>query len=143
MPLRIDGFIRGVSYQGLTIAGGGLRYSLYSPSDKKWVPLVLVSGVGHSVVHQFFSASHVGANLVTSIGTQTVSPYLGVGFDRTRLLVRSSRLDPTLNGTITTTTESRVTAGVRVKPFQFTYVNLAYTLMHGQSGAEAGIGVRF
>lgn len=143
LPFRIDGFIRGISFQGLTIAGGGLRYSLYAPSDKPWVPLVLVSGVGHSVVHQHFSASHFGANVVASIGTQTISPYLAAGFDSTRVLVRSSRLDPTLNGDNFGTLEPRYTAGVRIKPFQFTYLSLAATMAHGQGGAEAGLGVRF
>ena len=143
LPFKIDGFIRGISYQGVTVSGGGIRYGLYAPSDKPWTPQVLVSGVGDTVVHQSFSASHFGADLVASIGTPVFLPYAGVGFDRTRLVVRSSTLDPTLNGDNVTTLESRLTAGVRLKPYQFTYVNLAYVLAHGQSGAEAGLGVRF
>ena len=140
---KIDGFIRGISYQGLTVAGGGLRYGLYSPSDKPWTPQILITGVGHSVVHQAFSASHFGADIVASAGTAELMPFIGGGFDRTRLVVRSSLLDPTLDGRDVTTLESRFTAGVRLKPFQFTYVSLAYNLAHGQSGAEAGLGVRF
>ena len=143
LPFKIDGFIRGISYQGLTVSGGGLRYGLYAPSDKPWAPQVLVSGVGDTVVHQDFSASHFGANVVASAGTHFFLPYVGAGFDRTRLVARSSVLDPALNGTSATTLESRFTAGVRLKPSQFTYVNLAYVLAHGQSGAEAGLGVRF
>ncbi len=142
LPFKIDGFIRGISYQGLTVSGGGVRYGLFSPSDKPWSPQVLLSGVGDTVVHQDFSASHFGADLVGSIGTPFFLPYAGVGFDRTRLVVRSSA-DPTLNGSTVTTFESRFTAGVRLKPYQFTYVNVAYVLAHGQSGAEAGLGVRF
>ena len=143
LPFKIDGFIRGISYQGVTVSGGGVRYGLYAPSDKPWTPQVLISGVGDTVVHQSFSASHFGADLVGSIGTPFFLPYIGAGFDRTRMVVRSSNLDPTLNGVSVTTLESRFTAGVRLKPFQFTYVNLAYVLAHGQSGAEAGLGVRF
>ena len=143
LPFKIDGFIRGISYQGLTVSGGGLRYGLYAPSDKPWTPQVLLSAVGHSVVHQDFSASHFGANVVASAGTSFFLPYVGAGIDRTRLVVRSSVLDPTLNGANVTTLESRFTAGVRLKPYQFTYVTVAYVLAHGQSGAEAGLGVRF
>ena len=143
MPFKIDGFIRGISYQGLTVSGGGLRYGLYSPSDKPWTPQVLVSGVGHSVVHRDFSATHFGANLVCSAGTPAVMPYIGVGFDRTRLVVRSSKSDPALDGTNVTTIESRLTAGVSLKPHQFVYLSLAGTLAHGQGGAEADLGVRF
>lgn len=143
LPFKIDGFIRGVSYQGLTVAGGGLRYGLFSPSDKPWTPQVLVTGVGHSVVHQQFSASHFGASVVCSIGSTRVTPFAGAGFDRTRLVVRSSLLDPALDGKNATTLESRFTAGVNLKPYQFTYLSLAYTLAHGRSGADAGVGVRF
>ncbi|MFI5360558.1 MAG: hypothetical protein ACHQ49_01205 [Elusimicrobiota bacterium] len=143
LPFKIDGFIRGISYQGLTVSGGGLRYGLFAPSDKPWTPQVLVSGVGDTVVHQEFSASHFGANVVASAGTPFFLPYAGAGFDRTRLVVRSSALAPALDGTNVTTLESRFTAGLRLKPYQFTYLNLAYVLAHGQSGAEAGLGVRF
>ena len=143
LPFKIDGFIRGISYQGVTVSGGGIRYGLYAPSDKPWTPQVLVSALGDTVVHQSFSASHFGANLVASAGTPFFLPYVGAGVDRTRLVVRSSLLDPTLNGANVTTVEGRYTAGVRLKPYQFTYVNVAYVLTHGQSGAEAGLGVRF
>lgn len=143
LPFKLDGFIRGISYQGLTIAGGGLRWGIYSASDKPWAPQLLVSAVGHSVVHRAFSASHFGANLVCSAGTPVFAPFIGAGFDRTRLVVRASTLDSTLNGREVTTFEGRYTAGMRLKPFQFTYISLAYTMAHGQSGAEAGLGVRF
>ena len=33
MPFRIDGFIRASSYDGLTIAGGGLRWGITRPSE--------------------------------------------------------------------------------------------------------------
>ena len=143
MPFKIDGFIRGISYQGLTVSGGGLRYGLYSPSDKPWTPQILVSGVGHSVVHKDFSATHFGASLVASAGTAAVTPFVGAGFDRTRMVVRSSLLDPTLNGRDVTTLESRFTAGVSLKPYQFVYASVAATLVHGMAGAEADLGVRF
>lgn len=143
LPFKIDGFIRGISYQGLTVSGGGVRYGVFSASDKPWAPQILISGVGHSVVHKDFSATHFGANLVASAGTPAVTPFVGAGFDRTRLVVRSSLLDPTLNGRDVTTLESRFTAGVNVKPYQFVYASLAGTLVHGMAGAEANLGVRF
>jgi len=143
LPFKLDGFIRGISYQGLTIAGGGVRWGIYSASDKPWAPQLLASAVGHSVVHKDFSASHFGAHLVCSSGTPLFAPFIGAGFDRTRLVVRSSTLDPSLNGREVTTFEGRYSAGVRLKPYHFTYLSLAYTLAHGQSGAEAGAGVRF
>ncbi len=143
MPFKLSGFIRGISYQGLTIAGGGLRYGLYAASDRPWAPQFLVSVVGHSVVHQDFSASHFGASLVCSAGTPFFAPYAGAGLDRMRLVVRQSSLDATLNGRAVNTLESRFTLGLRLTPYQFTYLSLAATMAHGQAGAEAGLGVRF
>jgi hypothetical protein len=143
MPFKIDGFIRGISYQGLTIAGGGVRYGLFKTSDAPWKPQVLISGVGHSVVHQSFSASHFGASVVGSMGIPVFTPYIGAGFDRTRLVVRSSTLDPTLNGATFQTLESRFTAGVSLRPWPFFYVSLAAILSHGRRGAEGGIGLHF
>jgi hypothetical protein len=143
LPFKIDGFIRAVSYQGLTVSGGGLRYGIYSPSDKLWTPQVLATVVGHSVVHQSFSATHFGGSLVCSFGTPSVTPYMGAGFDRTRLVARYSALDPTVEGTNVTVLAARFTAGVNFKPYQFTYVSVAGTYTHGQGGAESSLGVRF
>ncbi|MDD5656562.1 MAG: hypothetical protein PHF00_04835 [Elusimicrobia bacterium] len=158
LPYRFDGFIRGVSYEGLTIAGGGLRYGVFKAPDKPWTPQLLISGAAHSVVHQYFSASHVGGSLVCSLGNNVITPYIGGGVDRTRLVVRASKLEPALDGSTVSVLETRYTAGVtlrpwnygagtaesgRARPWSFVYLNAAYILVHGQSGAEAGLGVRF
>ncbi len=143
LPWGIDGFVRGISYQGLTIAGGGLRYSLRKANDQPWTPHLLASIVTHSVVHQDFSASHFGGSLVGSMGTSKFTPYIGVGFDRTRLVVRNSTIDPTQNGREVTATESRFTAGMQFRPWTFFYVHGAYVLVHGYPGSEAGLGIRF
>lgn len=143
LPFRLDGYIRGISYQGLTIAGGGLRYGFLRASEKPWEPQILLSSVGHSVVHRDFSASHFGANLVISLGTQSFTPYIGAGFDRTRIVVRNSLLDPTLAGVEAVTFESRFTAGISLRPTTFTYVQSAFTMAHGYPGMDMGLGIRF
>ncbi|MBI5200479.1 MAG: hypothetical protein HY925_02735 [Elusimicrobia bacterium] len=146
LPFRLDGFIRGISYQGITIAGGGLRYGILKASDQPWTFQFLLSSVAHSVVHKDFSASHVGANIVGSIGTPRVAPYLGAGIDRTRVVVRAadySVIDPTFIGADATTLESRFTAGLSVRPTPFIYVQAAMTLAHGIPGMDTGFGIRF
>src|SRR5206468_1730395 len=60
MPFNFDGFVRGISFQGVTIAGGGVRYGVLKTNDKPWAPQLLAVVVGHAVVHQDFSASHLG-----------------------------------------------------------------------------------
>jgi hypothetical protein len=142
MPLRLDGFIRGASYEGLTIAGGGLRYALLKPRDEPWSPQLLLAGSAHVLVHDSFSATHQGLNLVGSMGVTKFMPYVGAGFDHVRLVVRASAIDPTLNGHVVTTFESRFTAGVQVRPWQFFYLHAAYVLAHGRNAGEAGLGLR-
>jgi hypothetical protein len=152
LPFRLDGFIRGVSFQGLTIAGGGLRWGLpFMSSDKPYSPNLLVSGVAHSLVHRDFSASHFGLNIVASLNAKLLTPYVGVGVDRTRLLVRASDLDPSLVGEEALTTEGRFTAGFTLRNILFfiknlkydIYLQAAYTNAHRQNGLDSGLGLRF
>lgn len=143
LPFRLDGFIRGISYQGVTISGGGLRYGLSKTSDRPWSPQWLVSTVAHSVTHKDFSASQVGVNAVASIGVPQFTPYVGAGFDRTRLVVKASDSDAALIGEAATTFESRFTAGLSVRPYPFVYIQGAFTLAHGEPGFDTGVGIRF
>jgi len=151
LPFRLDGFIRGVSFQGLTIAGGGMRWGLPVGSDKPYAPNMLLSVVGHSMVHKDFSASHAGANLVVSINAPLFVPYLGAGVDRTRVVVRASDLDASLVGQEAVATEPRVTLGFTVrnmlkfiKDLKYDlYLQAAGTYTHGRPGIDSGIGLRF
>lgn len=143
LPFRMDGFIRGFSYQGVTISGGGLRWGFPKRNDLPNSPNFLLSGVAHSVVHRDFSANHFGLSLVGSMGPPAFTPYLGAGFDRTRVVVRDSLLDPTLAGEGAATLEGRLTAGLSVRLHQFVYLHAAYTNTHGRSGMDCGLGVRF
>lgn len=144
LPFRLDGYIRGVSYQGLTIAGGGLRYGLSKTADKPKTPQLLLATSAHSVAHRYFSASHFSGNIVGSITVKWMTPYIGGGVDRTRVVVRTVPvLDPTLEGATVTTLTSRFTAGVSLRPKTYLYLHGAYVLAHGQSGFDSGFGIRF
>ncbi len=141
LPLKIDGFVRGTEYDGMTAVGGGLRYGLLKVSDEPWKPQILAAVVGNTATSQWFTADHLGASLVGSMGNQTITPYLGIGLDRTRVTVTSAaNVAP---GTSVLTLEGRFTAGLQYRPWTFLYADAAYVLMHGQSGAEAGLGMRF
>ena len=67
MPFRIDGFIRASSYQGLTIAGGGLRWGITRPNEMlgSFQPMLVVAA--HSASARDFSATHYNASLVLSM----------------------------------------------------------------------------
>ncbi len=144
LQFRVDGFIRGISYQGLTIAGGGLRYGLTKKSDKPLTPQFLIATSAHSVAHTHFSASHFGANLIASLNGKITTMYIAGGMDRTAVIVRSvPTLEPALKDARQTTLESRFTAGTSFRPKPYLYLHFAYTLTHGQSGLDSGVGIRF
>jgi len=141
LPLKIDGFVRGTNFDGMTAVGGGLRYGLLKVSDEPWKPQILATVVGNTATSQWFTANHLGASLVGSMGNQTFTPYLGAGVDRTRVTVTdAANVGP---GTSVLTLEGRFTAGIQYRPWTFLYADAAYVFMHGQSGAEAGLGMRF
>lgn len=144
LPFSLDGFIRGGSFQGVTIAGGGLRYALRKASDKPLHPQFLLSWSGHSVAHKDFSASHLGLNVVTSVQYKLLTPYLGLGADRTRVVVRSvPKLDATLVGEAAATLVPRVTLGVSMRPKPYLYLHGAATYTNRHAGFDSGVGIRF
>lgn len=144
LPFSLDGFIRGGSFQGLTIAGGGLRYALTKASDKPYKPHFLVSWSAHSVAHSAFSASHFGINLVTSMQCGPVNPYFGLGGDRTRVVVRAvPALDPTMVGETAAVLTPRVTLGLSMRPKPYIYLHGAVTYVNRQAGFDSGVGIRF
>ena len=67
LPYRIDGFIRASSFEGMTIAGGGLRWGITRPNEMlgSLQPMLVVAA--HSASARDFSATHYNANLVLSM----------------------------------------------------------------------------
>jgi len=143
LPFGLDGYIRGVSFQGTTIAGGGMRYGINKKTESPWLPQVLVAWSAHSVAHQQFSASQTGLNLVASLNFKKFSPYLGAGADRTRLVVRSSPVrDPALLGEAVSVVVPRATVGLSLRPKAYVYLHFAATYTN-RVGVDSGIGIRF
>lgn len=144
LPFSLDGFIRGVSFQGLTVSGGGLRYALSKPADKPLKPQFLLSWSGHSVAHKDFSASHFGFNLVTSVQYKLLNPYLGLGADRTRVVVRAvPRLDATMQGLEQSVLVPRATLGFSMRPKPYLYLHVAAVHTNRRAAVDTGIGIRF
>ncbi|PCI39389.1 MAG: hypothetical protein COB53_03345 [Elusimicrobia bacterium] len=143
LPFALDGYIRGVTFQGTTISGGGLRYGITKKSDSEWHPQILVSWSGHSVSHRHFSATHVGANLVVSFNFKKIAPYFGGGVDRTRLVVKTTPVrDASLVDESATVNVPRATLGLTIRPKPYLYLNLAATFTN-RAGLDSGIGIRF
>lgn len=143
MPFRLDGFIRASSYQGLTIAGGGLRWGITSPNEMlgSFQPMLVVSA--HSASARDFSASHYNASLVLSMKFKYFVPYVGGGVDYTNLHINQATFAPELISTTQYVATARATAGLNFKLPSYLDLSLAANYAYYGLGAEASVSVRF
>lgn len=143
MPFRIDGFIRASSYQGLTIAGGGLRWGITRPSEVlgSFQPMLVVAA--HSASARDFSATHYNASLVLSMKFKYFVPYIGGGVDYTTLNINQAVLAPELAGTREHAATARATAGFNFKLPSYMDLSLAANYAYYGLGAEASLSLRF
>jgi hypothetical protein len=143
MPFRIDGFIRASSYEGLTIAGGGLRWGITRPSEMlgSFQPMLVVSA--HSASARDFSAAHYNASLVLSMKFKYFVPYIGGGVDYTTLNILQSDLFSALEGEREYATTARATVGFNFKLPSYLDLSLAANYAYYGVGAEASLSFRF
>lgn len=143
MPFRIDGFIRASSYQGLTIAGGGLRWGITRPNEMlgSFQPMLVVAA--HSASARDFSASHYNASLVLSMKFKYFVPYVGGGVDYTTLNINRAELDESLVGAREHAATARATAGFNFKLPSYLDLSLAANYAYYGLGAEASLSLRF
>ena len=141
MPYRIDGFIRAGAYEGLAVAGGGLRYGIRKVSDAPYYTQVMLIAMGDLAAHKYFYASHFNSSLMFSVNVPYVAPYFGVGFDNTKLTAQNN-IDPALVGKTVTVFEPRYTFGLRTK-LNLGYLAAGVTYTHGRTLVNAGAGLRF
>lgn len=142
LPFRIDGFIRASSYQGMTIAGGGLRWGITQPNEMlgSLQPMLVVAA--HSASARDFSASHYNASLVLSMKIKYFVPYIGGGVDYTTLHVNSVAATA-LAGEREYAATARGTVGMNFKLPSYLDLSLAANYAHYGLGAEASLSVRF
>ena len=143
MPFRLDGFIRASSYQGMTIAGGGLRWGITRPNEMlgSFQPMLVLSA--HSASARDFSATHYNASLVLSMKFKYFVPYIGGGVDYTTLDINQSVLAPSLSGEDEYAATARATAGLNFKLPSYLDLSLAANYAYYGIGAEASLSFRF
>lgn len=143
LPFRIDGFIRASSYQGMTIAGGGIRWGITQPNEMlgSLQPMLVVAA--HSASARDFSATHYNASLVLSMKIKYFVPYIGGGVDYTTLHIHDAVLSPALEGTNEYAATARGTVGMNFKLPSYLDLSLAANYAHYGLGAEASLSVRF
>lgn len=139
LPFRLDGFIRAISYDGLTLAGGGLKWGITRPRDENYTFQAMLVTLAQSGVYRDFSVSHYSGNVVVSFKTPYVTPYIGCGVDYMILTVESGALADTKSYSTT----ARGTAGLNFKLPSYMDLSLAANFASYGVGYEANFGVRF
>ncbi len=142
LPYNIDVIMRGISFGDTAMVGSGLRYGLFKAKLLPMTPAMSISAFTHVLNHNYFSMTHYSANASFDINVPVVSPYIGVGWDHSRIKVKDAA-DLTLVGLKVKANGTRAVAGINFKPFPLCYVNAAYANLHGESGYEAGMGLKF
>ena len=143
MPFRVDGFIRASSYQGMTIAGGGLRWGITRPNEMlgSFQPMLVISG--HSASARDFSATHYNASLVLSMKFKYFVPYIGGGVDYTTLHINRADRDLSLEGSNEYAATARATAGLNFKLPAYLDLSIAANYANYGLGAEGSLSWRF
>ena len=140
-----DVMVRGITYSGFSVIGGGLRYPIFkSGTLTKFIPDISASAFYDSINFKYFTGTHMSADVAASYDLPIIKPFAGIGYDRTKLKVTGVSTGPTgLNGIDATSSKLRYTIGAKIIPFPLLYVFGAYTILHSETGFNVGAGVRF
>ncbi len=137
-----DVMLRGITYSGLSIVGGGLRYPvLKSGTIARFIPDVSVSAYYDVINYDYFKGTHMSLDAAASFNIPVIKPFVGVGIDRTKVEIQ--KVSALLNGASGTISKPRYTVGVRFSPLPLLYVYGAYNMLHGQTGYSLGAGAKF
>ncbi len=142
LPFRLDGFIRAISYDGLTLAGGGLKWGITRPRDEDYTFQTMLVALAQSGVYRDFSVSHYSGNLVVAFKMPYVTPYVGGGVDYMVLTVESAD-DESLIDKKSYTAKPRGTFGLNFKLPKYMDLSLAANFASYGVGYQANFGVRF
>lgn len=143
LPYKINLVARGMSAAGVTTIGGGLRYGIYkSGMLTKFIPDISVGVFIDKLTHDYFKATHFSASISASLNLPVVKPFVGFGYDNTKLEVKDAT-NPLLRGMSATAKDIRYTAGVEFSPIPLFYIFGAYSVFHGSPGAQFGLGAGF
>ena len=139
--IGVDAAVRGISVAGLSIVGGGLRYGVYKSGIAKFIPDVMVSAFYDTIKYDYFKGNHYSFDVSASFDIPVIKPYVGLGYDKTTLEIKNVAV--LLDGVEAKTSGTRMTIGAKMTPFPFTYIYGAYSMLHGNAGAQLGLGIKF
>ena len=147
LPAKIDLIGRFISYYDSTLVGAGVRYGIIKNSVPG-LPSISVQGVYNMLDvnsgQNKLKATTLSATAIASFGLPIVNPYVGVGMDSTSVEPDSTitALMP-LSGMKGSASQVRIEGGINLSLIPFTYLQLGGTLVNGNLGYTAGLGLAF
>ncbi len=146
LPARLGVIGRVGSLGDGTIYGGGLRYGLLD-SSLPGIPKISLLALYDKMDHDFFDMTHTSINAVLSFDLPVIRPYLGGGWDNTKLDLTDAAfssvpasVDRSLEGS---SDGYRAEAGVNLSLIPFTYLSLGAGLANGGALYHVGLGLFF
>jgi hypothetical protein len=146
LPFNFNVIARGGKVLDANMLGGGLRYGILKPSVPG-IPSLSIEGLYGRLTHDFFDGDVYTANAVLSFDVPFIRPYVGGGYDYTKIKPTSRafngvpasvprNLEGTSNG-------YRAEVGINLSVIPFTYIDLGLGLANGKSLYHAGLGAHF
>lgn len=117
------------------MTGIGLRYGIVNPPLPN-MPGFSLTGLYSKVDHPLFDLNTISVNLSMSFDVPFFAPYIGAGYDKSKLKSGSTVFDGEAEG-------YRAEGGVNVSPLPFTYVTLGLGLANGEKLYHLGAGTKF
>ncbi len=143
LPAKLNIFGRVGKIEYANAYGGGLRWGVFD-SAVPGIPSVSISGMYNKATHDFFDAETISGNLVVSFEVPFIHPYIGGGFDHTKVDVAdNASLPPGTGGLNSSQDGYRVEAGINLSLIPFTYITLGGGLANGEELYHAGLGAKF
>ncbi len=136
LPMNINVIARGGQVFDADMIGGGLKIGLFK-SSLPGIPSVSISGLYSKLDHDLFDMETYTGNAVLSFDLPFVDPYVGVGYDSSKLEAKVTGVPDGEAGT------TRAELGVNLAVIPFTYISLAAGTANSESFYHGGVGFRF
>ena len=142
MPLGFDGFIRGFSWEGFALAGGGVKWG-FTTSDSPNSFRGLFYAAAHAGIHEGFSVTNAVGGIAGSVQGEVVEPFFSAALSRTELTIKDAPPLSGLAGSDVAVIQPVFAAGLNFKPWRFVYFSGAVNVVPSKIGMEYTLGIRF
>jgi len=143
LPLNTSIVVHGLSVGGVSILGGGARYTLFkAPAVGSLLPTVGVSAFGDEIHHRYFKGDHFAGNASVGWNLAVLTPFAAVGYDVTKIEATSAATAGVV-GMSAWARGTRVALGTDITPLPLLRLRAAYQLLHGLPGATLDLLFKF